>query len=91
VPLSSKWAYAVVACALLTTVGLMTYFLGPQIITQAREISTSIRQSLGNIQCSLNRYDWGRDIIDLLRRSLALSQDANRVAGYASKAVEGLY
>lgn len=59
------WALGLVALLLLGVVGLGGWFMASEVASQLDQLSKSLKESLGSIQGRLERYEWGREALQV--------------------------
>lgn len=63
-PLSGGWSLAVVVLVLISVIGLFGWLLAPRLAEQIDELSQTLPRSIQNLSQSVERYGWGRRILD---------------------------
>jgi predicted PurR-regulated permease PerM len=85
-----QWSYPMVLGAIVVAVAGIGFALGPRVITQAHEIARTVPGSLGHIQAQLQRYQWGRELTQLLSRSMQSQEATARATEYGRALVTAL-
>jgi predicted PurR-regulated permease PerM len=60
----------IVTLALCAALGLTVWLIAPRVIAQGGEIASYVPKSLHQAASYFNQFDWGRNIVSLVKRSL---------------------
>lgn len=77
VPIPYQLAVGLVALAILTAIGLLIYFSGPQISDQFVKLKQALITQYGDVREQMSHSTWGQFVLDHLPQSLGGNEQSN--------------